>query len=143
MWLVSRTIHHFPHMASHGKEDGVTWLSNGSQRMRVHSPHLGNVLKVDTVEYRNVDAYDYKVQAHYSERGIVWEVYERTADGWEKRKRGYDKRVSRARERAHAVIVRFAEVRYGAGYRVSRLVPLKYPMCWGVFVERTACRNLK
>lgn len=95
------------------------------------------------MEYRIVDAYDYKAQAHYSESGIVWEVYERTADGWEKRKRGYDKRVAKARERAHAVIVRLAEVRYGADYRVSRLVPLKYPMCWGVFVERTACRNLK
>lgn len=88
------------------------------------------------VKYRNVDAYDYRVQSHYSGNGVVWEVYERTSDGWEKRKRGYDRRVAEARERAHAVIARLAEVRYGADYRVSRLVPLKYPMCWGVFVER-------
>lgn len=94
------------------------------------------------MEYKNVDSYDYKVMAHYSASGVVWEVYERTADGWEKRKRGYDTRVAEARERAHAVIARLAEVRYGADYRVSRLVPLKYPMCWGVFVERSACRNL-
>ena len=88
------------------------------------------------VKYRNVDAYDYRVQSHYSENGVVWEVYERTSDGWQKRKRGYDKRIAEARERAHAVIARLAEVRYGADYRVSRLVPLKIPMCWGVFVER-------
>lgn len=88
------------------------------------------------MKYKNVDAYDYEVVAHYSTIGVVWEVYERTADGWVKRKRGYDKRVAQARERAHAVIARLAEVRYGADYCVSRLVPLKYPMCWGVFVER-------
>ena len=88
------------------------------------------------MKYRNVDAYDYRVQSHYSENRVEWEVYERTSDGWKKRKRGYDKRIAEARERAHAVIARLAEVRYGADYRVSRLVPLKYPMCWGVFVER-------
>ena len=53
------------------------------------------------VEYRNVDAYDYRVQSHYSENGVVWEVYERASDGWEKRKRGYDKRIAEAREREH------------------------------------------
>ena len=137
MWVVSRTIHHFPSVGSHGEEDGFTRLSDGRQRMRVHSPSRGNVLKKgDMVKYRNVDAYDYRVQSHYSGNGVVWEVYERTSDGWEKRKRGYDKRIAEARERAHAVIARLAEVRYGADYRVSRLVPLKYPMCWGVFVER-------
>lgn len=94
------------------------------------------------MKYSNVDAYDYKVMSHYSECGIVWEVYERTSDGWEKRKRGYDRRIAQARQRAHSVIVLLAEVRYGADYRVSRLVPLKdFPMCWGVFVERSACRN--
>lgn len=50
------------------------------------------------MEYKNVDAYDYKVMAHYSASGVVWEVYERTADGWVKRKRGYDKRVAQSRE---------------------------------------------
>lgn len=43
--LVSRTLHHFPSVASHGEEDGITWLYDGSQRMRVHSTHRRNVLK--------------------------------------------------------------------------------------------------
>ena len=33
------------------------------------------------MKYRNVDAYDYRVQSHYSGAGVVWEVYERTSDG--------------------------------------------------------------
>ena len=95
------------------------------------------------MQYWNVDAYDYKVQAHYSESGIVWEVYERTADGWEKRKRGYDKRIAEARKRAHSVIVRLAEVRYGADYRVSRVGAIEISDVLGCVRRTSTCRITK
>lgn len=87
----------------------------------------------------NVKGYDYRVTARYNGNYVDWSVSEMTCDGWKHRKSGYSRFIAKARNAARQEIVKLAEVRYGADFRISNLVPCGNEgdcIVWGCFVYR-------
>lgn len=87
----------------------------------------------------NVRAYDYRVTARYNGNYVDWSVSEMTFDGWKHCKSGYERFIAKARSAARQEIMKLSEIRYGADFRISNLVPCGNEgdcMVWGCFVYR-------